>query len=61
VAVAAYAGSDACQTPPDGVLTLCSDSFYTWTGAERALDSNFDPTRFIIEALGMTEEDILGE
>jgi hypothetical protein len=25
------------------------------------LDSAFDPTRFMIEALGMTEEDVLGE
>jgi phosphonate transport system substrate-binding protein len=60
-AVAAYAGSDACQEPPEGTITLCSDAFYNWTGAERALDSMFDPTRFLVDVLGMTEEDILGE
>jgi phosphonate transport system substrate-binding protein len=61
VAVKAYAESDECNNPPDGTITLCSDSFYNWTGAERALDSMFDPTRFIVAALGMTEEDVLGE
>ena len=60
-ALAAYASSDACQEPPEGVVTLCSDAFYNWTGAEPVSDSVFDPTRFLISALGMTEEDILGE
>ena len=60
-AVAAYASSDACLEPPDDAITLCSDAFYNWTGAERALDSMFDPTRFLVNVLGMTEEDILGE
>jgi phosphonate transport system substrate-binding protein len=60
-AVADYAGSDTCQEPPEGTITLCSDAFYNWTGAERALDSMFDPTRFLVDVLGMTEEDILGE
>ena len=60
-AVAEYAGSDACNEPPEGTVTLCSDAFYNWTGAEQVLDSSFDPTRFLIAALGMTEEDILGE
>lgn len=60
-AVADYAASDACQNPPEGTVTLCSDSFYNWTGAERVLDSAFDPTRKLIAALGMTEEDILGQ
>lgn len=60
-AVAEYAGSDACNEPPEGTITLCSDAFYNWTGAEQVLDSAFDPTRFLIEALGMTEEDVLGE
>jgi len=61
-AVKAYAESEECQEPADETtVTLCSDSFYNWTGAEQVLDSSFDPTRFLIEALGMTEEDILGE
>lgn len=60
-ALADYAGSDACQEPTDSVITLCSDVFYNWSGAEQILDSAFDPIRFTIEALGMTEEDILGE
>ncbi len=61
VAVKEYAESDACQEPPEGTVTLCSDAFYNWTGAEQVLDSAFDPTRFLIQALGMTEEDVLGE
>jgi phosphonate transport system substrate-binding protein len=60
-AIAEYASSDACQEPPGDTVTLCSDSFYNWTGAEQVLDSAFDPTRFLINALGMTDEDILGE
>ncbi len=62
VAVKAYAESDECQEPADETtITLCSDAFYSWTGAEQVLDSAFDPTRFMIEALGMSEEDVLGE
>lgn len=60
-ALAAYAASDACQEPPEGVVTLCSDSFYSWTGAEPTTDAAYDPIRFMIQALGMTEEEILGE
>ncbi|MCP4422108.1 MAG: phosphate/phosphite/phosphonate ABC transporter substrate-binding protein [Chloroflexi bacterium] len=60
-AVSEYAGSDACNEPAEGTVTLCSDAFYNWTGAEQVLDSSFDPTRFLIQALGMSEEDILGE
>ncbi|MCP4425633.1 MAG: phosphate/phosphite/phosphonate ABC transporter substrate-binding protein [Chloroflexi bacterium] len=60
-AVAEYAGSDACNEPAEGTVTLCSDAFYNWTGADQVLDSAFDPTRFLISALGMSEEDILGE
>ena len=60
-AMKAYAESDACQEPAEGTITLCSDAFYNWTGAEQVLDSAFDPTRFLMTALGMTEEDVLGE
>lgn len=58
-AVSAYAASDDCQEPAEGVVTLCSDAFYSWTGAEPVLDSVFDPVRTLIQALGLTEEDIL--
>jgi len=60
-ALAEYAASDACINPPEGVVTLCSDSFYGWTGADPVDDADFDPIRVLIEALGMTDEDILGE
>lgn len=60
-AIKAYAESDECQNPPEGTVTLCSDAFYNWTGAEQVFDSAFDPTRFLIQALGMTEEDVLGQ
>jgi phosphonate transport system substrate-binding protein len=60
-ALAEYAASDACQDPPEGTVTLCSDAFYSWTGAEPVSDSAFDSTRSLMQALGMTEEDVLGE
>ena len=56
-----YTASDACQAPPVGTVTLCSDTFYNWTGAEPVSDSFFDPIRFLIKALGYTEEDILNQ
>jgi phosphonate transport system substrate-binding protein len=60
-ALAAYASSEACIEPAEGVVTLCSDAFYSWTGAEPTNDAAYDPIRFMIEALGMTDEEILGE
>ena len=60
-ALADYASSDACQEPAEGTVTLCSDEFYGWTGAEPVSDAAYDPTRFIMQALNMSEEDILGE
>lgn len=60
-ALEAYASSDDCQEPGDGTVTLCSDEFYGWTGAAPVSDSFFDPVRFLISALGYTEEDILGQ
>jgi phosphonate transport system substrate-binding protein len=60
-AVIAYTSSEACQEPPAGTVTLCSEAFYNWTGAEEVLDSSFDPVRNMIAASGMTEEEILGE
>jgi phosphonate transport system substrate-binding protein len=60
-AVIAYTSSEACLEPPEGTVTLCSEAFYNWTGAEEVLDSSFDPVRNMIQASGMTEEEILGE
>lgn len=60
-AVIAYTSSEACLEPPEGTVTLCSEAFYNWTGAEEVLDSAFDPIRTMIQASGMTEEEILGE
>ena len=60
-ALSDYISSDACLEPADGAITLCSDDFYGWTGAAPVSDSFFDPVRFLISALGYTEEDILGE
>jgi phosphonate transport system substrate-binding protein len=58
-AVSVYVSSDDCLEPPADVVTLCSDSFYSWTGAEPVFDSAFDPVRTMIRELGLTEEDIL--
>ncbi len=58
-ALADYASSAACQESTE--MTLCSDGAYGWTGLLPVDDSFYDPIRFVIDTLGYTEEDILGE
>ena len=53
-AVVAYVGSDACAE------TLCNEKFYDWTGAAPIFDENFDGVRLLMEAQGITLEN-LGE
>lgn len=45
---------------PDCAASLCSDDFYNWTGLEATTDSFYDPVRFLMDQLGITEEDVLG-
>ena len=53
-AVVAYVASDACAE------TLCNENFYDWTGAAPIYDENFDGVRLLMEAQGITLEN-LGE
>ena len=53
-ALVAFAASDACAQ------SICSDSFYNWTGLEAASDSFYDPVRDLMTIMGMTEQDVLG-
>jgi phosphonate transport system substrate-binding protein len=49
-----YVASDACAD------TLCNENFYDWTGAAPIFDENFDGVRLLMEAQGITLEN-LGE
>jgi phosphonate transport system substrate-binding protein len=40
--------------------SICGEEFYSWTGLEQVSDSFYDPVREAMEALGITEEDVLG-
>ena len=51
-AVTAYVGSDACAE------TLCNERFYDWTGVAPIFDENFDGIRILMEAQGITLENI---
>jgi phosphonate transport system substrate-binding protein len=53
-AVAAYVASDACAE------TLCAEQFYDWNGVGPIFDENFDGVRLLMEAQGITLEN-LGE
>ncbi len=53
-AVAAYVDSDACAD------TLCNENFYDWSGTGPIFDENFDGVRLLMEAQGITLEN-LGE
>ena len=51
-AITAYVGSDACAE------TLCNEKFYDWTGVAPIFDENFDGIRILMEAQGITLENI---
>jgi phosphonate transport system substrate-binding protein len=48
-----FTASEACME------SICSQDFYSWTGIEAQTDSFYDPVRASLNALGLTEEDIL--
>jgi phosphonate transport system substrate-binding protein len=54
-ALVVFTASDACQQ------SICADDFYAWTGLEPVADSFYDPVRAAMSALGISEEDILGD
>jgi phosphonate transport system substrate-binding protein len=51
-AVTEYVGSEACAD------TLCNEKFYDWTGVAPIFDENFDGIRILMEAQGITLENI---
>ncbi len=53
-AVIEYVASEACKE------TLCNENFYDWTGAAPIFDENFDGVRLLMEAQGITLENIGG-
>ena len=56
-ALIAYLESDACQVE---ALTICSPDFYEWTGAGPITDENFDGIRLMMEAQGISLENVGG-
>lgn len=54
-ALVEFTASEACQQ------SICSQDFYSWTGLEPVNDSFYDPVRSAMAALGITEEDVLGD
>jgi len=51
-AVTNYIGSEACDE------TICHEQFYDWTGVSPIFDENFDGIRILMEAQGITLENI---
>jgi phosphonate transport system substrate-binding protein len=51
-AVIDYIGSEACAN------TICNENFYDWTAAGPIYDENFDGIRLLMEAQGITLENI---
>ncbi len=47
-----FGQSAACET------SLCAGDFYGWTGLEPAVNSDYDSLRFVIDTLGLTEDEI---
>lgn len=53
-ALVEFTASDAC------LESICSEEFYNWTGLEAVTDGFYDSVRFLMDSLGITEEDVLG-
>jgi phosphonate transport system substrate-binding protein len=53
-ALTAYIGSDPC------LENICNEKFYGWTGVAPIFDENFDGIRNLLEAQGITLENIGG-
>lgn len=54
-AIIDYLASDACQVDQQ---TICSPDFYEWTAAGPIFDENFDGIRILMEAQGISLENI---
>jgi ABC-type phosphate/phosphonate transport system substrate-binding protein len=58
--IVSYLEEWVTEDNPDCMASICSDDFFTWTGIEPTNDSFYDPVRDAMDALGITEEEILG-
>ena len=54
-AILEYLASDACQIDEE---LICSEDFYGWNAASLIFDENFDGIRILMEAQGITLENI---
>jgi phosphonate transport system substrate-binding protein len=54
-AILDYLASDACQVDAE---LICSEDFYGWTSAGPIFDESFDGIRIMMEAQGITLENI---
>jgi phosphonate transport system substrate-binding protein len=52
-ALGEFAADKACAA------SLCSTDFYNWTGIVMTEDSAYEPLRFLLEKMALTEEDLL--
>jgi phosphonate transport system substrate-binding protein len=52
-ALGEFAADEACAA------SLCSTDFYNWTGIVMTEDSAYEPLRFLLEEMALTEEDLL--
>jgi phosphonate transport system substrate-binding protein len=50
-----FTASEAC------LQSICSEEFYNWTGLEPVGDAAYDPVRDVMQTMGITEQDVLGE
>ncbi|MGB3715025.1 MAG: PhnD/SsuA/transferrin family substrate-binding protein [Candidatus Promineifilaceae bacterium] len=46
---------------PACMESICHEDFYNWTGVGPVSDGFYDAVRFLMETLGITAEDVLGE
>ena len=45
---------------PECMESICHEDFFGWTGVDPTTDSFYDAVRFLMDQLGITEEDVLG-
>lgn len=48
------------ENNPDCMESICNEDFNNWSGVSPQGDSFYDAVRFMMDTLGITEEDVLG-
>jgi phosphonate transport system substrate-binding protein len=49
------------ENNPDCMESICNEDFNNWSGVSPQGDSFYDAIRFMMDTLGITEEEVLGE